>query len=74
MAPESKGVIGRGHPMFVFNFREGARLRDRLAGPDNFPETALFKKRQRTGIAKFGATGYGAEGIDSDIGFNVQRK
>lgn len=32
-----------------------------LAGPVSFPEIALFKKRQRTGIAQFGATGYGAE-------------
>jgi len=32
-----------------------------LAGPVSFPEIALFKKRQRTGIAKFGATGYGAQ-------------
>lgn len=32
-----------------------------LAGPVSFPEIALFKKRQRTGIAQFGATGYGAQ-------------
>ncbi len=32
-----------------------------LAGGFTFPEIALFKKRQRTGIAKFGATGFGAK-------------
>jgi hypothetical protein len=32
-----------------------------LAGPVTFPEIALFKKRQRTGVAKVAATGYGAK-------------
>lgn len=32
-----------------------------LTGSVPFPEIALFKKRQRTGIAKFGATGFGAK-------------
>lgn len=31
-----------------------------LAGSFSFPEIALFKKRDREGIAKFAATGYGA--------------
>ncbi|HEY4135896.1 MAG TPA: DUF6655 family protein [Alphaproteobacteria bacterium] len=32
-----------------------------LTGQATFPEIALFKKRQRTGVAKVAATGYGAK-------------
>ena len=49
-----------------------------LAGPVTFPEIALFKKRQRTGIAKFGATGYGAEDgayvASSDLQYGLSRE
>ncbi len=49
-----------------------------LAGPVSFPEIALFKKRQRTGIAKFGATGYGAEDgayvASSDLQYGLSRE